>query len=50
MPNHVKKAGLTGLIREICRLQEKETKIILKLIAEVSVVLKEGTKRTKNNF
>ncbi len=50
MPNHVK-GGIDRIIRENLQgLQEKEQKIILKLIAEVSVVLKEGTKRTKNNF
>lgn len=36
------------IIRENLQgLQEKEQKIILKLIAEVSAVLKEGAKRTK---
>ena len=45
------KGGIDRIIRENLQgLQEKEQKIILKLIAEVSVVLKEGTKRTKNNF
>lgn len=45
------KGGIDRIVRENLQgLQEKEQKIILKLIAEVSVVLKEGTKRTKNNF
>ncbi len=48
------KGGIDRIVRESLQdlqdLQEKEQKIILKRIAEVSAVLKEGTKRTKIIF